>query len=154
MLTEAFRERDRVKVQHEKLRRLAASHAGGRQVWSFRQRQKLEQELERMRLQLQLFDEQGQHISFLYPPLQELELNGRMVESRVMDKIIRYLSSLIRLTIRGYLSADVNMKAFLRGCPFLESIVLVSVELGPYDNCWLSEDLECQSVLRLRQLNL
>ncbi|KAG0294131.1 hypothetical protein BGZ96_001753 [Linnemannia gamsii] len=153
-LTDAFREKDRLRVQHETLRRLTAGHASGGQVRKYRQRQKLEQEQEQMQLQLQHYEELGQHISFPYPPLQELELNGEIVESKMMDKIFQYLPSLTRITIRSYLSAAVNMKAFLSGCPLLESIVLVTVELEPNDDCWLPEDLERQSVLRLRQLNL
>lgn len=150
-LAAAFRERERLAVRHERMRRLAGGLVGRRQDRRYRQQLRQKQEQEQKEPQQE--DEQRQHVSFPYPPLQELELNGAINGSQMLDSIFRFLPSLTRLTIRSHTGAYVDMKKVLRGCPLLESIVLTCATLGP-DDSWLEEDLERQPVLRLRQFNL
>lgn len=128
-LEAAFRERERLAERHEKLWRLTVDPAGPGQGRRYRQRllQKQEQDQQQK-------DEEGQQVSFPYPPLQELELNEEIVGSEMLDNIFRFLPSLTRLTIRSSTSAHVDMKRLFRDCPLLKSVVLSCATLGPDDS--------------------
>ncbi|KAF9134680.1 hypothetical protein BGW39_006269 [Mortierella sp. 14UC] len=151
-LMAAFREREQLVTRHEKMRRLAAAAAAGsgrylHRLCGLQEQQEQEQEQARQ-------DEQGQHISFPYPPLLELELNGFIGAPKMFNNIFRFLSHLTRLAIRPNNGILINMRTLLSSCPLLQVLVLSQSTLGPHDYSWLADEMERQPLLRLQQLDL
>ncbi|KAG0373768.1 hypothetical protein BGX24_011267 [Mortierella sp. AD032] len=149
LLIVAFRQREQLVARYEKTRRLTATASAGSGLHHCRLR-RLQGQLN----DLEQLDEQGQHISFPYPPLQELELNGHIEAPKMFDSVFRFLSALTRLTIRPYTDIVINMKTLLTACPLLEVLLLSHTTLSPDGDSWLSDQLECRPALRLLQLDL